>query len=32
MGLAAMGRADPEEAWTGRSSALAAVFGRLMHG
>jgi glycine/D-amino acid oxidase-like deaminating enzyme len=31
-GLAAMGRADPEEAWTGRSSALAAVFGRLMHG
>jgi glycine/D-amino acid oxidase-like deaminating enzyme len=32
MGLTSMGWADPEEALTGRPSALARVFGGLMHG
>jgi glycine/D-amino acid oxidase-like deaminating enzyme len=31
-GLTAMGWADPEERATGRSSRIAATFGRLMHG
>jgi glycine/D-amino acid oxidase-like deaminating enzyme len=31
-GLTAMGWADPEERATGRSSRIAAAFGRLMHG